>query len=275
MIGLPDPYATIRETDPAVQEQLIDILALRAADPQQRAMVETYLSDVEFPQGARVLEVGCGTGTVTRVLARWPGVTEAVGIDLSPVFLAKARALGTGVTNLSFIEGDGRSLPFEDGSFDVIVFNITLSHMIGPERALAEAFRVLRFGGWLVVFDGDYATTTLATSDSDPLQACADAWSAAFIHDPWLIRRLPALVRSAGFNVVRFRSYGYVEISNPHYMLSIADRGADALVAAGRIGPEAGAALRAEARRRAETGEFYGHIAYASLIARTAAQEEG
>ena len=51
-------------------------------------------------------------------------------------------------------------------------------------------------------------------------------------------------------------------------MLAIVDRGADALVATGRIDHEAADALKAEARRRSAAGEFYGHIAYASLVAR-------
>lgn len=50
------------------------------------------------------------------------------------------------------------------------------------------------------------------------------------------------------------------------------DRGADALLAAGGIGVELAETLKAEARRRSEAGEFYGHIAYASLIARKPAQ---
>ena len=51
-------------------------------------------------------------------------------------------------------------------------------------------------------------------------------------------------------------------------MLGIVDRGADVLVATGRLKHEAGEALKAEARRRSDAGEFYGHIAYASLVAR-------
>jgi hypothetical protein len=56
-----------------------------------------------------------------------------------------------------------------------------------------------------------------------------------------------------------------VQIDEPDYMLSIADRGADALVAAGAAGAELGEALKAEARRRVADGAFFGHIAYASL----------
>lgn len=271
---MPDLYAMITEVDPEVQKRLAGVLELRAADPQQQAMLRAYVSEVEFPQPARVLEVGCGTGAVARALARWPSVTEVVGIDPSPVFLAKARELGKALTNVSFREADGRSLPFEDTSFDVVVYHTTLCHLPGPERALAEGFRVLRPGGWLAVFDGDYATTTVAAGDSDPLQVCADAAVAALVHDRWLIRRLPMIVRSTGFEVVRTRSHGYVdtsgyvETSEPSYMMTIIDRGADFLVSSGRIGAEFAAALKAEARRRAQCHQFFGHIAYFSLIGR-------
>jgi arsenite methyltransferase len=49
------------------------------------------------------------------------------------------------------------------------------------------------------VFDGDYATITLATGDVDPLQSCVAAFTPAFITDPWAVRRLPAMVHQAGF----------------------------------------------------------------------------
>ncbi len=90
---------------------------------------------------------------------------------------------------------------------------------------------------------------------------------AALVHDRWLARRLPSLVQAAGFKVNRFDSHGYVQTSDPGYMLTIADRGADALVAMGRFTAEMAEALKNEARRRAENGEFYGFIAYVSLIA--------
>jgi hypothetical protein len=64
-----------------------------------------------------------------------------------------------------------------------------------------------------------------------------------------------------------FRSHGFVETYGG-YMLTVVDRGADMLCGSGRIGDETAAALKAEARRRVETGAFFGHIAYVSLTAR-------
>jgi ubiquinone/menaquinone biosynthesis C-methylase UbiE len=265
---VPDVYLTITEAEPAVVEGLVDILELRARDPQQREMREAYFSDIEFPADARVAEVGCGPGPVARALASRPGAGEVVGVDPSPIFIEKGRELARDLPNLTLVEGDARALPLEDGSFDVVVFHTTLSHVREPGLVLAEASRVLADGGILAVFDGDYATTTCACGEFDPLQACAEACIDYIVHDRWLVRRLPKLVRAAGFELGRFRSHSYTEApSSGGYMFSIIDRGADALLASGRITPEGANMLKAEARRRSDAGEFFGHIAYASLIA--------
>jgi ubiquinone/menaquinone biosynthesis C-methylase UbiE len=265
---VPDVYLTIADADQEVVEQLAEILELRAADEQQEAMRDDYFSDIDFPPDARVVEIGCGTGAVARALASQPGVGEVVGVDPSPGFLEKGRELAQHLPNLTFVEGDARALPLEDASLDVIVFHTTLCHIPEPELALVEARRVLRGRGSLAIFDGDYASATCASGAFDPLQACIDACMDFLVFDPWLVRRLSRLVREAGFEVVGFRAHSYLAPSSGGYMLSLVDRGANSLVEAGRIGAEAAAALKAEARRRADAAEFYGHIAYASLIAR-------
>jgi hypothetical protein len=80
-------------------------------------------------------------------------------------------------------------------------------------------------------------------------------------------RRLPSLVRGCGLEPASFRSHGFVGIEGG-YMLTIVDRGADMLHAAGQLGDDAAAALKTEARRRVAAGTFFGYIAYASLTAR-------
>jgi ubiquinone/menaquinone biosynthesis C-methylase UbiE len=267
---MPDVYASIESADEAVQERLAEVLELRAADAAQQAMLEDYLADLPLPDRARVLEVGCGTGAVARTLAVRPGVGEVVGLDPSPVFVERARAIGAGVDNLSYVTGSGTALPFDDGAFDAVIFHTVLSHIPEAGGALAEAARVTAAGGALAAFDGDYATTTVAVGDHDPLQACVEAAMDALVHDRYLVRRLGTLVRAAGWEVVRLRSHGYVESEDPGYMLTLIDRGADTLVAAGRLGADAAEALQREARRRVAAGEFFGHIAYASLIGRRA-----
>jgi ubiquinone/menaquinone biosynthesis C-methylase UbiE len=255
---MPDVYATIDQAPEALQQQLADVLELRAADAQQRAMLEAYLADVPL-EDARVLEIGCGSGAICRRLAR--DARTVVGIDPSPVFVERAKALAP---ELDFVVADGRELPFGDDTFDVVVCHTALCHIPGCERVLEEARRVAHH---LAVFDGDYATTTVAITDNDPLQSCADATIEGLVHDRWLVRKLPRLLRAAGWTVKTSRSLGYTETSAPGYALTLVDRGAQLLAAAGTISDETAQALQAEARRRVDAGTFYGHINYASFAA--------
>ncbi len=101
---MPDVYATIADIDVATQKRLADIRwRLRAAATAQQRDARLVLSEIDF--GARRSEIGCGTGSVTRVLADRPDVTEAVGIDRLPVFISKARELATASANLTFEAG--------------------------------------------------------------------------------------------------------------------------------------------------------------------------
>ena len=88
------------------------------------------------------------------------------------------------------------------------------------------------------------------------------------VHDRWLMRRLSAMLRTAGFEAPRSRSYGYTSLPDPTFMLTLVDRGADLLLNAGRIGPGMADALKVEARRRADVDHFYGLIVFASAVAR-------
>jgi ubiquinone/menaquinone biosynthesis C-methylase UbiE len=264
---VPDPYSQITEADPEVLEMIIDALEKRAADPQLVDMREAYFSWIGMDPKSRILEGGCGTGAVARHLANIDSSYEVVGLDPSPRFIEKAKELSDGISNLQFEIGDALSLPFDNASFDVVVFHTCLCHVPGAETALEEAHRVLRPGGKLAVFDGDYASTTFATGDHDPLEQCATAAMAAFVHDRWLVRKLPRLAKAAGFTVERFDSHGYLQSVNPEYLLAVLGRGADALAGWNQIDESMASALKNEAKRRAVAGEFFGFIGFVSMIA--------
>ena len=264
---MPDVFANITQAPPEVLEIIVNVLETRAMIPQQQEMLNTYLGEIDFPEQARVLEVGCGTGPVCRVLATIPNVGKVVGVDPSTYLLDKAREL-TEVEQVTYQEADGKLLPFDDQSFDVVILHTILTHAPEPEVILSEAHRVLRSDGWLGVCDGDFSTATLAVGDFDPLEACTKAFVEGFVNDPWMVRRMSSLVSEAGFDVAPQRSYGLVETLDPGLTMSWIDRGADLLVNQGRIGPELGAALKAEGRRRAAQKQFFGYMAYASLVAR-------
>jgi ubiquinone/menaquinone biosynthesis C-methylase UbiE len=264
---MPDVYATIADADEELQARLAEVLELRAADPQQRAMLEEYTAAIELPEAAQLLEVGCGTGAISRFLATLPPVDRVTGVDPSPLFVERARELA-GDARVEFVTGDGRELDFDGESFDAVVFHTSLCHMPGCERALAEAHRVLRRGGRVAVFDGDYATMTLALNARDPLQSCADAVLEMLVHDPWLMRRISALLDRAGFERPRVRGHAYTSASGTDYFLALVDRGAEALAASGTLRADAAAALKEEGRARVAEGTFFGHISYVSAHSR-------
>jgi len=126
---------------------------------------------------------------------------------------------------------------------------------------------VLRAGGRLAVFDGDYATITLGREAADPLQSCAGAVLEMLVHDPWLMRRLSSLLAAAGFRGGSLRGHAYTSSDGTDYFLALVDRGAGALAARGTIAAPLADALKAEARARMRAGTFFGHIAYASALA--------
>ncbi|HEY1369718.1 MAG TPA: methyltransferase domain-containing protein [Gaiellaceae bacterium] len=190
-----------------------------------------------------------------------------LGVDPCRLYVERARDL-TDDARVEFAVADARDLELEDGSFDTVLFHTTLCHVPEPERALAEAHRVLRPGGTLVVFDGDYVTPTVALGAYDPLQSCLEAAVAERVHDRWLVRGPARLVRDAGFLDLRAAGYAYTRVGDALYMLALVERGADVLALDGTLGPEAAEALKAEGLRRMEAGTFFGHIAYMSLAAR-------
>jgi len=264
---MPDVFSNITSISDEMIAVIANVLETRAAIPSQQEMLRDYLSEISLPENAEVLEIGCGTGPVCRILGTWPNVAKVVGVDPSNVLLDKARELSNGSDAIEYLVGDGTSLKFEDGSFDVVVIHTLLTHVPGPDAILGEAFRVLKPGGSLGLCDGDFSTASLGTGSIDPLEACTQAFVENFVNDKWLVRRMSALAQNAGFDVRPIRSYGLIETISPGLTMGWVDRGADALSTQNRIGTELAEALKAEGRRRADAGTFFGYMAYAALTA--------
>jgi len=106
--------------------------------------------------GERVLDLGCGAGTDTLVAAQMVGPKgRVVGIDMTPEMLAKARvsASAMGLDNVELVEGEAESLPFPDGSFDVVISNGVIDLIPDKDAVFAEIHRVLAPGGRIQVAD--------------------------------------------------------------------------------------------------------------------------
>lgn len=112
------------------------------------------------PAPLRVLELACGTGEVTQLLH---GLGHDVtALDFSETMLAKARAKHAGKPRLRFLLADAQNTMEPAGSYDAVVCRHLVWTLTRPEAAFAEWFRLLRPGGRLLVYDGDWARPTPA-----------------------------------------------------------------------------------------------------------------
>ena len=103
--------------------------------------------------GAAILDLGCGPGDLAVELAGRLHEARIVGLDLSPGMIELAQRHEGPDGQLRFVAGDAARLPFEAGSFDVVVSTLSLHHWAQPDRCFAEIKRVLRPGGVALVYD--------------------------------------------------------------------------------------------------------------------------
>lgn len=134
---------------PGYSDRVHEEMARRRAD-EFAGFFLPYLAS-----GMRLLDVGCGPGSVTLDLAALVAPGEVVGVDIEPQQVERARALAAerGVTNARFERGDAYALPFPDGAFDAVFAHAVLTHLRDPLAALMEFRRVLRPGGVVGIRD--------------------------------------------------------------------------------------------------------------------------
>jgi SAM-dependent methyltransferase len=128
---------------------------------QAAALTELLHHDTNYPPGSTVLEVGCGVGAQTLILARRSPNARFVSIDISAESIAQAkkRVDAAGLTNVTFQQADIFSLPYEADAFDHIFVCFVLEHLSRPREALAILKRLLRPGGTITVIEGDHGST--------------------------------------------------------------------------------------------------------------------
>jgi SAM-dependent methyltransferase len=180
----------------------------RASDPERfwdaEALVDYVLGGlgVELTPDGVVLEIGCGLGRITRVLAARS--REVLGVDVSDEMLARARQHNSHLTNVRWILGDGVSLAgIPAASVDCCVSVVVLQHIPDPEVTLGyvrEVGRVLRPGGWAALqVSNDPAIHRLRPGILGRLRALVGRAPRGQRHPAWLGSpvELPALTAAA------------------------------------------------------------------------------
>jgi phosphatidylethanolamine/phosphatidyl-N-methylethanolamine N-methyltransferase len=133
--------------------------------------LESVIEELDIPPGAKVLEVGAGTGTS---FPAYPTHCQVTGIDLAPDMLARAqrKIRENGWTHLTVIEMNALDLDFPDNSFDYVMAFHVVTVVPDPVRMIAEAKRVCKPGGKIVIvnhFTSDFPLLGTLTEALDPV----------------------------------------------------------------------------------------------------------
>ncbi len=160
--------------------------------------------------GIRVLDCGCGPGTITRDIAGQvaPGRVTGVDFNADQVALAAREAKAQGIDNIEFRQASVYGLPFADGEFDAVFSHALLEHLKDPVAAAVELKRVLRPGGMIGVCTPDWGGFLLAPP-SERLLLAFEAYKALQNRnggDVYCGHKLGTYLERAGFGQVTMRS---------------------------------------------------------------------
>ena len=223
-MSVADPFGMTDKLDDTLLQVIITRLEARAKHPVFAKMLQEYLDVMHIDVAHTVLDMGCGTGVSTRTIARRPRFAgRIIGVDLSPALAEAARRLAReeGLADrVEFRAGDTRSLDLPDGSFDVVIAHTLVSHVDNPLAVIKEAARVVKPGGMVGIFDGDYASLTFSHEDPAKGQVYDQALINAVVTSPRVMRQMPRLLREAGLELVVSLPYVLAEIGKADFWVS-------------------------------------------------------
>lgn len=267
-----DVYRITPELDQSTLDAVVTRLEARGKHPRFMEMMNEYLDAMKIDSCGTVLDLGCGTGVVTRAIAQRSGFSGRVsGIDLSPYFIASAKAFSeqeSVAEGVEFLVGDSHSLKLPDGAFDAVIAHTLVSHVTDPVAVLSEMARIVKPGGSIAVFDGDFASLTFGNDDAEQGKAIEELIIAAIVTNARVMRQMPQLLQETDLRLDASFSYVVADIGK-------ADFWTPALQAFRRLLPQSGVITEDEANAwvdlmlvRSGQNKFFGASNFYCYIAR-------
>ncbi|HWM78379.1 MAG TPA: methyltransferase domain-containing protein [Methylomirabilota bacterium] len=267
-----DPYGTTDKLDEALLQVMALRLEARGQHPKFKKMLDDYLETMDIDAAKSVLDMGSGTGVVARAIARRPGFSgRVVGVDLSRYLASAAERLAReeGLADrVEFRVGDTRSLELAGGAFDAVVAHTLLSHVKDPLAVVKEAARVVRAGGTVGIFDGDFASLTFGHADPEKGKASDEALVGAVSASPRVMRQMPRLLQAAGLELLASFPYVLTEIGKADFWRSGFESFRMLMPKVGAMTDEEAEAWAEALRQDSERGVFFGSSNYYSYVAR-------
>ena len=267
-----DIFRLAPSMDQAVLETIADRLEFRGTDEGYARLSQAYFGRLPLPQARRILALGCGTGVEVRALRRLarPEAT-IVGVDHSPTLIETARRLTAekGLSdNVTYQVGDAHQLPYDDAGFDVVTLHTLISHVDDPARVLGEARRLVRPGGTVAIFDGDYASLTFAHPDPALAKLIEEKLVQLIVANPRVMRDLPRLLREAGLELDEADGTLYANIGSSRFWVGAAESYGALLARSGLLPPAVVDDWRAFQVRSVADHTFFGASNYYTYLTR-------
>jgi arsenite methyltransferase len=238
-----DVWGRTADIDDSALAVMAARLENRAKHPFFRGVIADYIGDIEPERVAHALEIGCGTGVVSRRLAATPGFRGTIAAtDMSAYLIEAARRLaaaeGVGA-RIAFEVGSAAELHAGDGAYDLAIAHTLFSHAADPVAILKECARVLRPHGRLLIFDRDFASSALSLDDHVAAEIDIADVARAFAAQPFIMRQLPRLFAETGFAIESHRSYVIADVGRAEFFAENLSTWRRLLPVSGVIGKEA------------------------------------
>lgn len=267
-----DVYGMTDKLDDSILDVIVTRLEARGKHPFFLEALQDYLEVMDIGSAGTVLDMGCGTGVATRAIAQYPGFTGKVtGTDLSPYLTKAAASLaeneGLG-SSIEFLTGDSRELGIPDSSFDAVIMHTLISHVSDPIAVLQEAARIVKPGGLIGIFDGDYATITFGHEDPEKGKAYDEKIIEAIITNPRIMREIPRLLPEAGLDLVASFPYALADIGKADFFLPAIESFRKLIPKSGVMSEEETNAWADKQIADSEDGIFFGATNFYSYVTR-------
>jgi ubiquinone/menaquinone biosynthesis C-methylase UbiE len=266
-----DVYAITDKLNDALLRVVATRLEARGRHLRFQEMLTEYLDAMNIDTARTVLDIGCGTGVAARAIARRKGFTGKVtGVDLSAGLVQVAEGLSVAERvseRIQFVVGDTRRLDVPDEGFDAVVAHTVVSHVDDPLVVVKEAARVVRRGGTVGIFDGDYASMTFDHPNPAKGKYYDEALISAVVTSPRVMRQMPRLLSEAGLELTVSFQHVLAEIGRADFWLSALDSFRNLIPKAGALSEEEAAGWVNGLLEDSRKGVFFGACNYFSYVA--------